>query len=73
MEKALNRDYEYRLLFHIIEMAHSLGLNVCAEGIENEEELARARTTDPDLIQGFLFGRPCARTEFTEKFFSSSH
>lgn len=69
MAKALNHEYEYRLLGHIVEMAHSLGLHVCMEGIETEEELARAREAEPDYIQGFLFGRPCSRAEFFRKFF----
>lgn len=72
MAKALSSDcsYEYRLLVHIVEMAHSLGLHVCAEGIENDEELARVRSVGPDYIQGFYFGKPCSRADFYEKFFA---
>lgn len=69
MVKALNNEYEYQLLGHIVEMSHSLGLHVCMEGIETEEELARAKEADPDYIQGFLFGRPCSREDFFRKFF----
>lgn len=68
--KAMSRDYEYRLLKHIIEMAHSLGLKVCVEGIENETELTKVRETEPNLIQGYFFGKPCSREEFFEKFLS---
>lgn len=69
MLKALNREYEYRLLVHMIEMAHSLELDVCAEGIESEAELQKARKTGPDYIQGFLFGKPCSREQFFRQFF----
>ena len=69
MVKALSREYEYRLLVHTVDMAHSLGLHVCMEGIETKEELAKAREAEPDYIQGFLFGRPCSRAEFNRKFF----
>lgn len=72
MAKALNRDYEYRLLNHIVEMSHSLGLHVCMEGIETEEELRKAREAEPDYIQGFLFGKPCSREEFYRKFFGEA-
>lgn len=72
MMKALRHDYEYRLLEHIVEMSHSLGLHVCMEGIETEEELARARAAEPDYIQGFLFGKPCSKAEFTRKFFGEA-
>ena len=68
--KALNREYEYRLLNHIVEMSHSLGLHVCVEGIETEGELTKAKQTEPDYIQGFRFGKPCSRAEFTQKFFT---
>lgn len=68
MLKALNKDYEYRLLNSIVEMSHSLGLHVCMEGIETETELAKARSADPDYIQGFLFGRPCDSDTFFKQF-----
>lgn len=70
MLKAMTYEYEYQLLVHIIKMAHSLKLNVCAEGIENEAELKKARETGPDYIQGFLFGKPCSREQFQEQFFT---
>lgn len=71
MVKALNREYEHQLLHHIVEMAHSLGLSVCVEGIETTEELARVQDTRPDYIQGYLYGRPCSRGQFQEMFFAS--
>jgi len=39
-------------------MAHTLGLEVSAEGIETDEQLARLREADLDRGQGFLFSRP---------------
>ncbi|GAB3277255.1 putative bifunctional diguanylate cyclase/phosphodiesterase [Kineosporia babensis] len=41
-----------------IDMAHRLGLNVVAEGVETEDELARLQTENCDLIQGYLISRP---------------
>ncbi len=70
MMKALRQEYEYQLLVHVVEMAHTLGLSVCAEGIENEEELIRVRSVEPDYIQGYFFGKPCDRNEFFQKFFA---
>ena len=37
-QKALSSNYERSILIYIIEMAHSLRLNVCIEGVETEEE-----------------------------------
>jgi diguanylate cyclase (GGDEF)-like protein len=48
----------------IIAMAHSLGITVVAEGIEDEQQLDLLRQRNCDLGQGYLFGRPVAAREF---------
>lgn len=52
-----NRDYAI-LIKAIIEMAHSLNLDVVAEGVETYEELKVLREHQCDKIQGYLFSRP---------------
>jgi diguanylate cyclase (GGDEF)-like protein/PAS domain S-box-containing protein len=42
----------------VIAMAHSLGLEVCAEGVENQQQLAFLSGLRCDLVQGFYFARP---------------
>jgi diguanylate cyclase (GGDEF)-like protein/PAS domain S-box-containing protein len=42
----------------IISMAHSLSLQVVAEGVENQEQLAFLRTHGCDEVQGYLISRP---------------
>ena len=41
-----------------IDLAHALGLEAIAEGVEDEEALARLMATGCDAAQGFLFARP---------------
>ena len=41
-----------------ISMAHSMGLQVVAEGVETEEQLLFLRNLRCDMIQGFLLGVP---------------
>jgi EAL domain-containing protein (putative c-di-GMP-specific phosphodiesterase class I) len=42
----------------IIELAHSLGLRLVAEGIEEPEQRDALRALGCPLGQGFLFARP---------------
>jgi EAL domain-containing protein (putative c-di-GMP-specific phosphodiesterase class I) len=42
----------------IVEMAHSLRLEVIAEGVETEEELRQLRGLGCNYLQGFLFSKP---------------
>jgi len=42
----------------IIALAHELKLNVIAEGVETEEQLAYLKTHQCDVLQGYLFSRP---------------
>ncbi len=46
------------ILAAIIYIAHSLGMNVVAEGVETAEQLDYLREKDCDSIQGYLIGKP---------------
>jgi diguanylate cyclase (GGDEF)-like protein len=47
----------------IVQMAHSLGLTVTAEGVEAEDELRFLRAHQCDRIQGYLLSRPMSAVE----------
>ncbi|MGB5260113.1 MAG: diguanylate cyclase [Gammaproteobacteria bacterium] len=51
-------DSELAIARAIVEMAHSMGLRVVAEGVETESQLYALREINCDMIQGFLLGRP---------------
>jgi EAL domain-containing protein (putative c-di-GMP-specific phosphodiesterase class I) len=42
----------------IIELAHTLGLEVIAEGVETEEQARLLREMGCDFAQGYHFARP---------------
>jgi len=44
----------------IIAMAHNLGMDVVAEGVETAEQLAQLKALDCEFVQGFYYGRPVA-------------
>ncbi|MEH2438105.1 MAG: EAL domain-containing response regulator [Nostoc sp.] len=48
----------------LIQMAHNLNLDVVAEGVETEAELAFLRQQNCNFMQGFLFSRPLPAAEF---------
>jgi diguanylate cyclase (GGDEF)-like protein len=51
----------------IIAMAHSLGITVVAEGVENEGQFAVLRERGCDHAQGYWLGRPMAATELARR------
>ena len=42
----------------VVNLGHSLGLSVVAEGVETPQQLTRLREIGCDRGQGYLFGRP---------------
>ena len=50
----------------IIEMGHSLNLEVVAEGVETEDQLRFLRALNCDYAQGLLFGRAMAADDFRD-------
>lgn len=50
----------------IITMAHSLGLNVIAEGVETEGQLEYLRSHGCDEMQGYFFSRPVPVGDFEQ-------
>jgi diguanylate cyclase (GGDEF)-like protein/PAS domain S-box-containing protein len=48
---------------NVVGLAHALGLQAVAEGIESDEQLLSLRTLGCDLAQGFLFARPAPPRE----------
>lgn len=66
--KAIQNQYEHKLMNQIIDMAHSLNLTICIEGIEKSEELMDLRNLGADYIQGYLFGKPYSAQEFKKRF-----
>ncbi|MBD5800977.1 Cyclic di-GMP phosphodiesterase Gmr [Azoarcus sp. Aa7] len=52
------------IIVAIVEMAHALGIEVLAEGIETERQLAFLKERHCEMGQGYLFHRPLGVDEF---------
>lgn len=77
IDKVFIRDMEtnaddYLLVQSIIEMAHSLGRQVVAEGVETLEAMRLLRELHCDQVQGYYTGRPVPFRDFVKHLSSSS-
>ncbi|HXW38276.1 MAG TPA: EAL domain-containing protein, partial [Acidimicrobiales bacterium] len=54
----LGTAHDASIVSAMVELAHKLGLEVVAEGVETEVELQQLRDAHCDEAQGFLLGRP---------------
>lgn len=50
----------------VISMAHNLGFDVIAEGVEAKEQLEYLRKQGCDVVQGYYYSRPLAANDFYE-------
>jgi diguanylate cyclase (GGDEF)-like protein/PAS domain S-box-containing protein len=52
----------------VINLANSLGMLTCAEGVETDEQLATLRCEGCSEVQGYLFGKPMPAAEFARRY-----
>ncbi|MCP5370967.1 MAG: EAL domain-containing response regulator [Hyphomicrobiales bacterium] len=57
----------------IVDLAHNLGLTVCAEGVETRDVLEFLRAEGCDRVQGYLLGRPTPGEDFGNLVESLTH
>ena len=57
----------FKLIKHTIALAKDLGMNVTAEGVEENDQLECLKGLKCDVIQGFLFSRPVEKADFERK------
>ncbi len=62
----MNNENDAAIVRATIDLAHNLGLQVVAEGVESREIADRLRDLGCDLLQGYYFSKPIAAAELTE-------
>ena len=58
IDPILEDESQERFVRFIIEMAHSLNLQVVAEGVEHKNQVVRLERLGCDLIQGYVYSKP---------------
>jgi diguanylate cyclase (GGDEF)-like protein/PAS domain S-box-containing protein len=57
-----------KIIAAVINLAHALGLQVIAEGVESERQLQELERLGCDFAQGYLFSRPVPAHELVDAF-----
>ncbi len=52
----------------VSELAETIGVHMCVEGVEESDQLQKLRDMKVQYIQGFYFGKPMRADEFEEKY-----
>ncbi|WMS87030.1 EAL domain-containing protein [Pleionea litopenaei] len=65
VSEVLTNTDNQKIISAIIQMSHSLGMTVIAEGVESKEQVAFLSAEKCDLIQGYYFHKPCDIHELT--------
>ncbi len=60
------KDKSHVLVKHTMELAHQLGLDVVAQGVENQEVLDWLIGQGCDLIQGYWYSKPLSKADLLE-------
>lgn len=69
----INKDARKRLFCaSIVEMAHTMGIKVIAEGVETKEEYYTCKEIKADYIQGFLVAKPTKNIKEIKKYYSQN-
>ena len=62
----IDTDREAPIVVAVVALAHGLGIEVVAEGVETSEQLERLQELGCDEMQGFLFSRPLTPEHFEQ-------
>jgi diguanylate cyclase (GGDEF)-like protein/PAS domain S-box-containing protein len=68
--KVLAEEADAAVVRAIVDMAHTLGFTVVAEGVETQGQAAFLRRVGCDEAQGYLFARPMPVAQFVERVLS---
>ena len=71
VKEIASNDTSHKIVKSLVRLAHSLQLNVIAEGVEEPADMEILKRIRCDMVQGYAFGRPMTFDKFVE--FARSH
>ncbi len=60
----ITEEHDYAIVRSMVDLSHTLGIKVTAEGVEDKETLDLLRNLGCDLTQGYFYSRPLPPVEF---------
>ncbi len=66
IKQIISNPAQAAIVKYIINMAHTLGMEVIAEGVETKAEVDMLTDFNCDIFQGYYFAKPLASDEFIE-------
>lgn len=73
IDRLVDEDNDAVIVRSTIDLAHNLGLNVVAEGVEGEPQMRCLEALGCDVAQGLYISRPLPASEFTEWLYTHTH
>lgn len=61
-------DFASAFVKMVSELAKTIGVTVCVEGVEQKKQLEVLKDMNVNLIQGYYYGKPMPANEFEERF-----
>jgi diguanylate cyclase (GGDEF)-like protein len=71
IENVQKDKFNHSFVSTIVMLVHSIHTKVCIEGVESKEQAEAVRKLNPDLFQGFYFGRPVPPDDFEKQYLIS--
>lgn len=68
VSKILDNEFDRNIVKYLIRLCHSLGFQVCVEGVEDERCFELVRQEGAEAIQGFCYSKPIPAERFFEKY-----
>lgn len=68
INNSLNDKVDADIIRTIVVLAHSMGVEVIAEGVETEEQSDLLKNLNCDYVQGYFYGKPMPADQFEKTF-----